>query len=208
MTCPPSFDEELKLSKKGYKYIAGVDEVGRGALAGPVVAAAVILPIPADFSWLSQVRDSKQISPSKRQTIFKLARQAELAMGLGMMSNTVIDGQGIVRATQLAMVQAIKSLPLTPDFILIDAIGLPDIPLPQKSIVHGDRLSLSIACASIVAKVNRDDYMRQQDSLYPGYGMAVHKGYGTREHMLNLQELGPCPIHRHSFAPVSRSLQR
>jgi ribonuclease HII len=208
VTCPPSFDEEIKLHKQGYKFIAGVDEVGRGALAGPVVAAAVILPVPANFSWLSQVRDSKQISPLKRQTVSRLAQKSEIAIGLGMISSTIIDGEGIVKATQLAMSQAIKKLPLTPDFILIDAIRLPGVPLPQKSIVHGDRLSLSIACASIIAKVNRDEYMMRQDTLYPVYGLAGHKGYGTREHMFNLKELGPCPIHRRSFSPVRRSLQR
>ena len=208
MTCSPTFDEETKLHKQGYHFVAGVDEVGRGALAGPVVAAAVILPIGANFFWLSQVRDSKEVSPLKRQTISKLAQQSEIAIGLGSIPNSIIDERGIVKATQLAMTQAIKKLPLTPDFILIDAIALPGIPLPQKSIVHGDRLCLSIACASIIAKVNRDEYMQQQDILYPGYGLAGHKGYGTREHMLNLNELGPCPIHRRSFSPVRRSIQR
>lgn len=208
MTCSPTFDEETKLHKQGYHFVAGVDEVGRGALAGPVVAAAVILPIGANFFWLSQVRDSKEVSPLKRQTISILAQQSEIAIGLGSIPNSIIDERGIVKATQLAMTQAIKKLPLTPDFILIDAIALPGIPLPQKSIVHGDRLCLSIACASIIAKVNRDEYMQQQDILYPGYGLAGHKGYGTREHMLNLNELGPCPIHRRSFSPVRRSIQR
>lgn len=208
MTCPPSFDEEIRLHRQGYKFVAGVDEVGRGALAGPVVAAAVILPARAKFPWLSQVRDSKEISPSKRQAISRLAHQSEIAIGLGMASNAIIDEYGIVKATQMAMGRAIKRLPLTPDFILVDAVHLPRIPLPQKNIVHGDRLSISISCASIIAKVNRDEHMLQQDTLYPGYGLANHKGYGTREHMSNLKELGPCPIHRRSFSPVWRSLQR
>lgn len=206
MNIPPSFDEEERIYNQGYRFIAGVDEVGRGCIAGPVVAAAVILPLQSDIPWLWQVHDSKQLSPSKRQYIFKLAQEAEIPTGLGMVPNTLIDEQGIVRATQLAMNQAINRLPINPDFVLIDAMTLPEISIPQQSIVHGDRLSLSIACASIMAKVSRDDYMMQQDKLYPGYGLARHKGYGTREHISCLEELGPSPIHRLSFAPVWRFL--
>lgn len=208
MIRPPTFDEERELYHQGYRLIAGIDEVGRGAIAGPVVAAAVILPFQANIPWLSLVRDSKRLSPSKRHTLFELAQKAELAIGVGMVPRIEIDEHGIVKATQLAMSKAVENLPFAPDFLLIDAMALPQVPLPQKSIVHGDRLSLSIACASIMAKVSRDRYMVEQDSLYPGYGLARHKGYGTRDHMLNLQQLGPCPIHRHSFAPVWRLLER
>jgi len=208
MNCPPSFDEEIKLHEQGYKFVAGVDEVGRGALAGPVVAAAVIFPISAKFPWLSQVRDSKEVSPAKRQSISSLAQQSGIAIGLGMISHTIIDNLGIIKATQLAMSQAINKLPVDADYIIIDAVELPEISLPQKSIMHGDKLSISIACASIIAKVNRDEYMMQQDILYPGYGLAGHKGYGTSEHLLNLNELGPCPIHRRSFSPVGRLFRR
>ena len=123
-----------------------------------------------------------------------------------MVPNTEIDEQGIVKATQQAMRIAIARLPVTPDFLLVDAIYLPGISVPQKNIVHGDQLSLSIACASIIAKVSRDHYMVNQDSLYPGYGMARHKGYGTKEHTSSLQELGPSPIHRLTFSPVWRFL--
>ncbi len=208
MTDPPTFDEERKLYEHGYRFIAGIDEVGRGALAGPVFAAAVILPFQVNIPWLSLVRHSKQLSPSKRQTIFDLVREMKLVTGIGMVPHTEIDEQGIVKATQLAMSKAIDRLPFAPDFLLIDALTLPEVSLPQKGIIHGDQLSLSIACASIVAKVSRDRYMVEQDSLYPDYGLARHKGYGTREHVLNLQQRGPCPIHRMSFAPVYRLLKK
>jgi len=207
MATPPTFAEERALHARGYRIIAGIDEVGRGALAGPVVAAAVILPIQINAPWLSQVRDSKQLSPIKRSSIFEKIQKAELATGIGMVPHTDIEEQGIVRATQKAMSQAIEKLPLAPDFLLIDAMALPDVLLPQKSIIHGDQLSLSIACASIIAKVSRDRYMVKLDSLYPGYGLACHKGYGTKRHLSSLAELGPCPIHRRSFAPVWRSIK-
>ena len=206
MNCPPSMEEEERLYQQGYRLIAGIDEVGRGCIAGPVVAAAVILPFPADIYWLSLVRDSKQLSPSKRQVIYKLIQETDIPVGLGMVSNTEIDELGIVKATQMAMIQAVENLPVTPEYLLIDAMTLPGISIPQKSIIHGDGLSLSIASASIMAKVSRDQFMVEQDSLYPGYGLARHKGYGTREHISKLEELGPCPIHRLTFAPVWRYL--
>jgi len=207
MTDPPTFDKESELHEQGYHFIAGIDEVGRGAIAGPVVAAAVILPLSINFPWLSLVRDSKQLSPSKREFLFEKIREAELPTGVGMIPQGDIDDYGIVKATQLAMSKAIEKLPFTPDFLLIDALPLPEIPLPQRSIFHGDQLSLSIACASIVAKVSRDRFMVELDNVYPDYGLARHKGYGTREHILNLQQQGPCPLHRHSFAPVWRYIE-
>jgi ribonuclease HII len=207
MTKPPTFDKERELHRQGFHFIAGIDEVGRGAIAGPVVAAAIILPLSISFSWLSLVRDSKQLSPSKREFLFKQIQEAELPIGLGMVPQVGIDDYGIVKATQLAMSEAVAKLPFVPDFLLIDALPLPDISLPQWSIFHGDQLSLSIACASIVAKVSRDRYMVELDNVYPEYGLARHKGYGTREHLLNLQQRGPCPLHRRSFAPVWRLIE-
>jgi ribonuclease HII len=208
MTQPPTFDEERELHAHGYRLIAGIDEVGRGALAGPVVAAAVILPLEVNIPWLSLVRDSKQLSPRKREYLSKLIQQAGIAIGVGMVPHTDIDERGIVKATRLAMSRAVDCLPSTPDFLLIDALTLSEVSLPQKGIIHGDQLSLSIACASIVAKVFRDRYMVELDSLYPGYGLACHKGYGTRQHLLSLQRQGPCSIHRCSFAPVRTLLEK
>jgi len=207
MTDPPTFDEEKGLYEQGYRFIAGIDEVGRGAIAGPVVAAAVILPLDVNIPWLSLVRDSKQLSPSKREFLFKQIQEAELPIGVGMVPQIDIDDYGIVKSTQLAMSRAVEKLPFTPDFLLIDALPLPEISLPQRSMFYGDQLSLSIACASIVAKVSRDRYMVGLDSLYPEYGLARHKGYGTREHLLSLEQQGPCPIHRRSFAPVWRLIE-
>jgi len=203
---PPTFDEERELNAQGYRLIAGIDEVGRGAIAGPVVAAAVILPFQANIPWLSLVRDSKQLLPRKREYLLGLMQQADIVIGIGMVPHTDIDERGIVKATRLAMRRAIDRLPFTPDFLLIDALTLPELSLPQKGIVHGDQLSLSIACASIVAKVFRDRHMVELDSLYPGYGLARHKGYATKEHLLSLQQRGHCSIHRCSFAPVRRLL--
>jgi ribonuclease HII len=208
LTALPTFDSERALSAQGYRFIAGVDEVGRGALAGPVFAAAVILPLESNIPWLSLVRDSKQLSPRQRERLFKMIQRADIPMGLGAVPHTAVDEVGIVKATHLAMAKAVECLPVLPDFLLIDALTLPEISLPQKGIIHGDRLSLSIACASIVAKVSRDRHMVEMDGLYPGYGLAKHKGYGTNQHLTRLNELGPCPIHRQSFAPVQRLIQR
>lgn len=202
MVKQPSFDHEDGLAGRGYRLVAGVDEVGRGALAGPVVAAAVVFPPGARFVWLRQVRDSKQMAPRQRERVFELVRRAGIPFGLGAAHSTMIDQVGIVRATRLAMAQAVRSLPRKPDFLLIDALSLPESGLPHQGIVRGDQLSISIACASIVAKVSRDQEMAALDRVYPGYGLARHKGYGTREHLECLQRLGPCAIHRRSFAPV------
>jgi ribonuclease HII len=198
----PTFDEEVRLQARGFRLVAGVDEVGRGALAGPVMAAAVILPVGADLPWLKLVRDSKQLSPRQRERVFDSVQSAGIAFGLGSVPHATIDKVGIVRATRMAMAQAVHALPSQPDFLLIDALTLPQVDLPQKGIIRGDQLSFSIACASIVAKVSRDRQMTQLDGVYPGYGLARHKGYGTRQHLQCLGRLGPCAIHRRSFAPV------
>ncbi len=202
MSQPPSLDEENKLKSQGYKLIAGIDEVGRGALAGPVVAGAVILPELASLPWFKLVRDSKELSPKKREFLFTLINSDALAVSTGSCSEQVIDSINILKATKLAMMQTVENLSKQPSFLLIDRLTLPELSYPQMGITKGDKLCLSIACASIIAKVTRDHIMEELDRTYPGYGFAKHKGYGTREHVSRLQELGPSPIHRLSFAPV------
>jgi len=187
---------------QGYQFIAGIDEAGRGSLAGPVVAAAVILPYPIEASWLGQVRDSKQLSPASREVLFHHLHETAISIGIGMAPHDVIDAHGIIRATRLAMKLAIEQLSPPPQSLLIDYMLLPEIPLPQKGITNGDSLCCSIACASIIAKVARDRLMVELDKTCPGYGLAQHKGYGTREHLACLQRLGASPIHRQSFKPV------
>ncbi len=198
----PSFEEELKIQTQGYRLIAGVDEVGRGALAGPVVAAAVILPKFSSFPWLKLVRDSKELNPKKRQTLSDYIKREALAVGVGVVSHEVIDSEGIVPATRLAMRLAIERLKPSPHYLLIDYMNLPEVRLPQRAVTDGDSRCLSIACASIIAKVARDKLMAEYDEVYPGYGLAQHKGYGTKEHLACLRKLGPSPIHRLSFHPV------
>ena len=198
----PSLAEEETLKAKGYQLIAGIDEVGRGALAGPVVAAAVILPCHIDTPWLNQVKDSKQLSPAKRELLFHCIHEIAISIGIGMAPPEVIDSQGIVKATRLAMKLAVDQLSPPAESLLIDYMLLPEVSLPQKGITKGDSLCLSIACASIMAKVARDRLMIEFDRIYPGYGLARHKGYGTKEHLFCLRRLGPSPIHRQSFKPV------
>ncbi len=198
----PSFAEERILEAQGYRYIAGIDEVGRGALAGPVVAAAVILPLHIDTPWLSLVKDSKQLSPAKRELLFHHIYEIAISIGVGVTPHKVIDTQGIIKATRLAMRLAIDQLSPPPESLLIDYILLPEVKLPQKGITNGDSLCFSIACASIIAKVTRDHLMIELDRAYSGYGLAHHKGYGTKEHLACLCRLGPSSIHRHSFKPV------
>ncbi len=202
----PSFDEEKILEAQGYRYIAGVDEAGRGALAGPVVAAAVVLPLSRNLPFIDQVRDSKKLTPLKREFLFHHIHEKAVAIGIGMSGPDIIGSLGIVAATRLAMKSAIKYLSTPADYILVDYMHLPEITLPQKGITHGDDLSYSIACASIIAKVSRDKLMVEFDKEYSGYGLANHKGYGTREHMNCLRRLGPCAIHRKTFRPVRELL--
>jgi len=198
----PNLDHENELKSQGYELIAGIDEVGRGALAGPVVASAVILPHPANFSWLGLVRDSKELNYRKRESLFDLINKEAVAVGIGIVPPQVIDSINILKATKLAMIQAVEKLPKQPHFLIIDRVTLSQCPIPQRGITRGDKLCLSIACASIIAKVTRDRMMEEFDQIYPGYGFAQHKGYGTGEHMSCLQKLGPSPIHRLYFAPV------
>ncbi len=199
---PPTFLEENRLRRQGYKLIAGVDEVGRGALAGPVMAAAVILPPRIRAPWAEKVRDSKFLSPEQRESLFDPICEAAIAFGIGSVDSWTISSIGIARATQIAMAQAVGQLSPAAEALLIDFFEIPDASLPQKGVVDGDTLCFSIACASIVAKVTRDRLMTEFDDTYPGYMFGHHKGYGTPEHIECLKRLGPCSIHRRNFQPV------
>ena len=198
----PTLVEEKKLREQGYWRVAGVDEVGRGALAGPVVAGAVILPFKIKARWIHQVRDSKQLTRAWREELNQRICETAVSVGIGVMDCLTIDRQGIAHATRLAMKAAIDRMPVLPDYLLIDYYKLPESSLPQRGIKYGDSLCLSVACASIVAKVARDGIMRELDGIYGGYGLAAHKGYGTERHLACLRRLGPLPIHRRSFRPV------
>ena len=189
---------EKECYARGMELIAGVDEVGRGPLAGPVVAAAVILPKACKIPGLN---DSKKIPKSKHKEIYEAVLQNAIAIGIGIKDNQVIDQVNIYEATKLAMMEAIGQLEPQPQHLLIDAMKL-DLPIPQTSIIKGDANSLSIAAASIVAKVTRDQMMEDLDQLYPGYDFAQNAGYGTAKHLAGLQKLGVTPIHRRSFEPV------
>ncbi|MBT9159218.1 MAG: ribonuclease HII [Dehalococcoidia bacterium] len=204
----PSFIEEEKLWQQGYQLVAGIDEVGRGPLAGPVVAAAVILTPESRLSWLLQLRDSKRLAPRKREFLSSCIQREALAVGIGVVPPETIDVRGIVAATRLAMRLAVEKLARSPDFLLIDWITMPELDIPQRNITRGDKLSRSIAAASIVAKVHRDRLMMEYDGLYSGYGFARNKGYPTTEHLAKLRRLGCCPIHRASFAPVREVRER
>ena len=189
---------EKELYTQGIDLIAGVDEVGRGPLAGPVVAAAVILPKACKIPGLN---DSKKIPKSKHKEIYEAVLQNAIAIGIGVKDNQVIDQVNIYEATKLAMMEAIGQLDPQPQHLLIDAMKL-DLPIPQTSIIKGDANSLSIAAASIVAKVTRDQMMEEFDCEYPGYDFTQNAGYGTANHLAGLHKLGVTPIHRRSFEPV------
>ena len=200
----PSLEFEYRLWDGGHNCIAGLDEVGRGAWAGPVVAAAVILPAarPDLPAVLHQVRDSKTLTPRMREVLCSLIRSTALAVGVGLASPHYIDTHRIVAATERAMEMAVHNLRLSPDHLLIDALRLPAVPVPQYSLIKGDARVLSIAAASIVAKVVRDHWMVALDRYYSGYDFARNKGYGTPNHRAALMALGPSPAHRMSFAPL------
>lgn len=187
------------------QWVAGVDEVGRGALAGPVVAGAVILPLdnPHLTTQLAQVNDSKQLTAKKRETLAKLIQEVALTYAVGMVPAGDVDRLGILPATWQAMRQALSQLDPQPQFLLVDGnLRLPDVPYPQQPIIKGDSVSLTIAAASIVAKVTRDHLMDELAQVYPEYGFQQHKGYGTAKHLAVLEEKGGCPVHRYSFARV------
>lgn len=189
---------EKELYKQGLTLVAGVDEVGRGPLAGPVVAAAVILPKKCKIKGLN---DSKKIPKKKHWEIFQAVQDQALSIGIGIMDNQVIDQANIYEATKLAMKEAISQLSPQPEHLLIDAMQL-DLPISQTAIIKGDAKSLSIAAASIVAKVTRDNLMKDYDNQYPGYDFAANAGYGTAKHLEGLEKLGVTPIHRTSFEPI------
>lgn len=192
-------------TQTGLLHIAGIDEAGRGALAGPVVAAAVILPLHDSeaLAQLTGVNDSKQLTAKTRETLFQRITQHALAFGIGLEPAEVIDEIGILPATKRAMVTAVNHLQPAADYLLVDGrIRLPTLNLPQQAIIRGDGLSLSIAAASILAKVTRDRLMVALDAAYPTYGFVRHKGYGTEFHLNAIAQFGPCPLHRHSFAPI------
>ncbi len=195
---------EQRLWAQGYRRVAGLDEAGRGAWAGPVVAAAVVLPVndSESFERLAGIRDSKQLSAAQREAWLTVIERYALAWGIGIVSAEEIDALGIVPATRKAMALALNALSPAADYLLIDHLRLPDIQVPQYSLPKGDAQVLSIAAASIVAKVTRDRIMSRLAEQYPAYGFAQHKGYGTARHRLALQALGPCAVHRLSFAPL------
>jgi ribonuclease HII len=194
---------ERTLYQQGVEYIAGVDEAGRGCLAGPVVAAAVILP----HEWtVWEVNDSKQLTASKREELFSLIQEHVVSYGVGIIPETVIDTVNILQATYREMEQDIASLDTTPQYLLLDAVTLKNVHIPQRGIPKGDRLSMSIAAASIIAKVTRDRLMITYDKQYPAYGFACHKGYGTKQHLQAIATHGPCPIHRKTFRGVKEYL--
>ena len=193
---------------RGYHFIAGVDEVGRGALMGPVVAAAVMFPVNFKGRWRNKVRDSKQLSPKVRENLCKYITEKAVATAIGAVPPEEIDRMGIARATRLAMKKAVEQLVPEPQYLLIDYFRISEITIPQKGITFGDSLCFSIACASIVAKVYRDRIVSEMDEIYPGYRFARHKGYGTREHLERLETQGPCPAHRRTFKPVRAVVER
>jgi ribonuclease HII len=204
----PNLNYEYELRDGGLLHIAGVDEAGRGAWAGPVIAAAVILPL-ADFNLphlLCDVRDSKLLTPKQRALTYTHIQEIALSIGLGQAPPEEVDDLGIIGATQQAMLRAICDLSIPPEHVLIDHLQLPNLEINQTALTKGDRSVLSISAASIVAKVTRDKIMMELDNLYPGYGFSHHKGYGTLEHRRTLDEFGPCLIHRTTFSPIAKRI--
>ncbi len=194
------FEDEARAS--GFTVIAGVDEAGRGPLAGPIVAGAVILKEPIDG-----LDDSKKLTEEQREAFFEILHEEGHIIGACVIEHTVIDREGLQVANYAAMLGAVQALGVTPDFLLVDGFAIRGCALPQKHIIKGDARSMSIAAASIIAKVTRDRLMLEMDTLYPEYGFARHKGYATAEHTQALRKYGPSPIHRQSFAPVAEQLQ-
>ncbi|MEA3340602.1 MAG: ribonuclease HII [Chloroflexota bacterium] len=200
----PGLDEELALVAAGHTRVAGIDEAGRGSWAGPVCAAAVVLPLnlPNLTDLLTGVRDSKLLSPARREALLPLIQETAEAVGVGWGSPAEVDEIGIAPATRQAMARAVAGLDGQVDALLIDYVRLPELDLPQHSLPKADVHCLSVAAASIVAKVTRDRLMIALDADFPGYGFARHKGYGTRQHREALARLGPSPIHRMSWRPT------
>jgi ribonuclease HII len=208
-TSCPTLNRERRLVRRGCLLVAGLDEAGRGAWAGPLSAAAVILPLRRRGlrTILSGVRDSKQMTPRQRMLAAEAIRSVAVAWSVGSSTAAEVDRIGPLRATYLAMQRAVADLNPIPEHLLIDHLVLPGTSLPQTAITHGDALSLSIAAASVLAKTWRDERMTAMEDLYPGYGFARHKGYGTFCHAKELARLGACPEHRRSYAPIRRVLE-
>ncbi|MCD4752160.1 MAG: ribonuclease HII [Anaerolineaceae bacterium] len=203
----PTLKLEQAFWNEGLSLIAGLDEAGRGAWAGPVAAGAVILPREEEISEkLKGVRDSKRLSPRQRERLFPVIQTHVLSWGVGFASNIEVDAYGIVPATKLAMERALSQLIPPPQALVIDALQLKTVVLPQQSVNFGDSISLSIAAASILAKVSRDHWMIAAENRYPGYGFARHKGYGTRKHRMALEAYGTCEVHRFSYKPIKAQL--
>jgi ribonuclease HII len=203
---PPRLTYERRFRRQGYGLIAGIDEVGRGAWAGPVVAAAVILPMGQArlAAALRGVNDSKQLTPHERERLYGVIQSVALAVGVGGAGAGEIDREGVAAATRAAMQRAVAMLDPQPEALLVDAVDLSSVSaLPHRAILFGDSISLSIAAASIVAKVSRDRWMAGLEARYPGYGFARHKGYGTAAHSAALDRLGVSDLHRRSFAPIA-----
>ena len=204
----PDFSLENSVYGQRLSLVAGVDEVGRGPLAGPVVAAAVIFPpdLTGREPWLEALDDSKRLSPAQRDRAVEVVEAHALAIGVAQVGPDAVDSLGIGQASIQAMLQAVENLPLDPTYLLLDYVPLRECPIPFQTIVRGDTLSYSIAAASNVAKVARDRMMREANEVYPGYSFDRNKGYGTAQHLAQLRERGPCQIHRRSFRPVRESL--
>jgi ribonuclease HII len=196
---------ERRLWREGFELVAGVDEAGAGPLAGPVVAAAVILPRGASITGID---DSKKLSRGKREALEPVVRDCAVAAAIGLSTPAEIDRLNILQASRLAMRRAVEALAPAPHHLLVDARTVPAVPMPQTPVIHGDSRSQSIAAASILAKVYRDRLMTELAADFPGYGFERHAGYGTREHLDALARLGPAPVHRHSFAPVAAAARR
>ena len=203
----PDLSLERALLRLGVSPVAGADEAGRGPIAGPVVAAAVVLPplLTGDEEWLGLLDDSKRLSPAQRERAFAAVQEHALAWAVAVIDSGEIDRTGIGVAALRAMMLAVDSLELKPAHLLLDYIPVRQCPYPYDTVVKGDGRSYSIAAASNAAKVTRDRIMTEYDSDYPGYGFAQHKGYATRQHLERLREIGPCGIHRRSFAPVAQA---
>ena len=192
---------EDELLDKGYRNICGIDEAGRGSLAGPVCIASCILP---PFLRIDGINDSKQLTEKKREELYKIIVKQAISYAVVFIHEKDIDNLNIYQATKKGMLESLEKIQVKPDFVLVDAMPLGNIEYPHEAIIHGDALSASIAAASILAKVSRDHYMEKMDIKYPNYGFKKHKGYGTKSHIEAIEKYGPCKIHRKTFAPISK----
>lgn len=208
MTSLPTHRLEASLHAEGYSAVAGVDEAGRGPLAGPVSAGVTVLPARPTGDWVGLIDDSKKLTPPQREAAYAQLKTEAVAIGVGYSSPREIDSMGIVSATRLAMKRALEQIPVRPDYLLLDAFPLPGVNLPQRALIRGDSEVLSIAAASIAAKVERDHLMDELDARYPRYGFASNKGYGTPYHLRAIAENGPCDVHRLTFGRVREAVAR